>query len=89
MIVNLVKVQLCAAQIFTGFPVLASRNSLYLETGLHPLISRRATAKLVTMYKVHDNEVPQYLKETIPCKVHAICVMEITIQFRNANLNYI
>ena len=64
------KVQLCAARIITGLPILASRDSLYLETGLEPLVSRRKTAKLVTMYKIHNNEVPQYLKETIPSKVN-------------------
>jgi hypothetical protein len=30
---------------------------------------RLKTAKLVTMYKIHNDEVPQYLKETIPRKV--------------------
>jgi hypothetical protein len=52
--------------------ILASRNSLYLEIGLAPLISRRTTAKLVTMYKIHNNEVPQYLKEIIPSRVNKI-----------------
>jgi hypothetical protein len=50
--------------------ILASRDSLYLETGLEPLVSRRITAKLVTMNKVNNNEVPQYLKEKIPSKVN-------------------
>jgi hypothetical protein len=62
------KVQLYAARIITGLPILASRDSLYLETGLEPLVSRRMTAKLVTMYNVCNNEVPQYLEETIPSK---------------------
>ena len=78
------KVQLSAARIITGLPILASRDSLYLETGLEPLNSRRTTAKLVTMYKIHNNEVPQYLKETIPSKVNSISSYDL----RNGN-NYI
>jgi hypothetical protein len=42
---SLVKIQLCAPRIITGLPILASRNSMHLETGLEPLISRRAAAK--------------------------------------------
>ena len=43
---------------------------MYLETGLDPLSYRRASAKLVTMFKIHNNQVPQYLDETIPCKTN-------------------
>jgi hypothetical protein len=49
------EIQVCTAQIITG---LTSRNSLYLETVFQPLISRRKTAKLVTMFKIHG-EVSQ------------------------------
>jgi hypothetical protein len=41
------KVQLSVARTITGLPILATRNSLYLETGLEHLISKRTTAKLV------------------------------------------
>lgn len=56
------KVQLCAAWIITGLPILAYRDSLYLETCLEPLSSKRANARLTTMYKINKNEVPQFLK---------------------------
>jgi hypothetical protein len=71
-VIHLIVVFLSAARIITGLPILASRNSLYLETGLEPLTSRRTAAKLVTMYEIHNNEVSQYLKETIPSKVNNI-----------------
>jgi hypothetical protein len=45
---------------------------VYLETGLEPLISRRTTAKLVTVYKIHNNEVLQNFNKTIRRKVNNI-----------------
>jgi hypothetical protein len=51
------KVQLSDAQIITGLPKLASRNPLFLETGLELYISKRTTAELATVYKVHNNDV--------------------------------
>lgn len=63
---KLEKVQLCAARIITGLPILSSRESLYLETGWTPLSERRKLTKLSTMYKIHNNLVPDYLKEIFP-----------------------
>ena len=119
-ILEKVKVQLhvYAARIITGIFVLAFGDSLYLETCLEPLSTRRAassqvkvsdppallhkdacegagisetltwedgraTAKLVSMHKVHNNEVPQYLKKQYLVKQtilhHTFSVMEKTI----------
>lgn len=64
-------------RIITGLPILPSRDSLYLETGLEPLLSRRSTAKLVTMYKVYNNEVSQYLKEAMHSKVNNMSVYNL------------
>lgn len=63
---KLEKVQLYAARIITGLPILSSRESLYLETGWTPLSERRKLAKLSTMYKIHNNLVPDYLKNIFP-----------------------
>lgn len=38
-----------------GLPVLASIESLYIEIGWEPLVSRRNKAKLITMFKIHTN----------------------------------
>lgn len=63
---KLEKVQLYAARIVSGLSVIASRNSLYLETGWEPLITRRDRLKLSTMFKIHNNLVPSYLKDITP-----------------------
>ena len=55
-----------AARIVTGLPVFASLDSLYFETGWEPLSSRRQAVKLTNMFKIHNNLVPQYLKEVCP-----------------------
>ena len=57
--------QLYAARIVTGLPILASKETLYFETGWEPFCERRKKAKLTTMYKMHINTVLQYLSETI------------------------
>ena len=57
--------QLYAARIVTGLPILASNESLYFETGWEPLCERSRTAKLTTMYRMHINTVLQYLCDTI------------------------
>ena len=62
---KLEKVQLHAARIVTGLPIFAFKDSLYLETGWDPLCKRRENAKLMTMYKIHSNLVPQYLADII------------------------
>ena len=63
---RLEKVQLSAARIVTGLPILASTDSLYTETGWESLVSRRNKAKLITMFKIHTNQVPEYLSNIIP-----------------------
>ena len=62
---KLEKVQLYAARIVTGLPILALKKSLYYETGCEPLCERRRKSKLTTMYKIHTNTVTQYLYDTI------------------------
>ena len=63
---QLEKVQLHAARIVTGLPIFSSRESLYYETGWEPLSSRRHSKKLTVMYKIHNNLVPDYLKQIFP-----------------------
>ena len=41
-------------------------ESLFYETVWEPLSSRRHSKKLTTMYKIHNNFVPDYLKQTFP-----------------------
>ena len=60
------KVQLSAARIVTGLPIFTSTESLYTETGWQPLQNRRYTAKMVTMFKIHNGVAPSYLKDIIP-----------------------
>ena len=62
---KLEKVQLYAARIVTGLPILALKKSLYFENGCEPLCERRRKSKLTTMYKIHTNTVTQYLYDTI------------------------
>jgi hypothetical protein len=47
---KLEKVQLCAARIVTGLPIIASRESLYSETGWQTLKSRCYVSKMTTMF---------------------------------------
>lgn len=64
---KLEKLQLHAAKIVTRLPILASKESVYLETGWESLSKRREIAKLITMYKIHLNLVPQYLSDIVYC----------------------
>lgn len=57
---KLEKVQLYAARIVTGLPIIASKTSLYFETGWETLSARRMTSKHTTMYKIHNKCVPEY-----------------------------
>lgn len=63
---KLEKLQLHAARIVTGLTIFASRESLYFETGWEPLNVRRKTQRLNTMYKIHNNLVPDYLSDIVP-----------------------
>ena len=47
-----------------GLPILAPKESLCFEIGWEPLCERRKKAKLITMYKMHTNTVPQNLCDT-------------------------
>lgn len=63
---GLEKGQLSAARIVTDLPIWASTESLYTESGLEPLVSRRNTAKLITLFKIHRNQIPENLSNIIP-----------------------
>ena len=65
---KLEKLQLNAARIVTGLTLLASRESLYLETGWEPLNQRRKLTRLKTMYKVDKQLTPNYLRDIFPSK---------------------
>ena len=51
--------------IIIGFPIFASLNSLYLETGWDKLDERRKSKKLALMDKIVNNEAPSYLNNQI------------------------
>ena len=78
---KLEKVQLHvhAARIVTGLPILASKESIYFETGWEQLCERRRTAMLTKVYKMHTNIVPQYLCDTIIKKDNIILEMRKSI----------
>lgn len=57
---RLEKVQFSAAKIVTGLPIIASTESFYTETGWELLVSRRNKTKLITMFKIHPNQIPEY-----------------------------
>ena len=63
---KLEKLQLYAARIVTGLTTIASKDSLYFETGWEPLSCRRQEARLKTMFKLHNNLVPEYLMDILP-----------------------
>jgi len=65
---KLEKVQLQAARIITGLPIYASRISLYTETGLEPLIDRRKKCKLKILYKVNNQQTPDYIIDIVQSK---------------------
>jgi hypothetical protein len=58
--------KLKAARIVTGLTLLASRESLYLETGWEPLNHRRKLTRLKTLYKVDKQLTPKYLQNIFP-----------------------
>lgn len=53
-----------------GYPILTFIDTLFLETGFELLLSSRSAAKLVIMYKVHNNKVSEYLKEAISSNIY-------------------
>ena len=65
---KLEKVQLSAARIVTGFPMLASRESLYAKTGWQTWQNRRYAAKMITMFKIYNGCAPPYLNDITPDK---------------------
>ena len=64
--------QLNAARIVTGLPVLSSLRSLYLETGWETLAERRKTKKLTLMYKMIKNDTPCYLNDLLSSLVNDV-----------------
>ena len=63
---RLEQVHLNAARIVTGLPIFASLQSLYQETGWETLAERRKNRKLILMYKIINNDTPNYLTELLP-----------------------
>ena len=66
---RLQQVQLNAARIVTGLPVFASLNSFYHETRWKTPSQRRINKKLSLIYKIINNEVPEYLTNLLPNRV--------------------
>jgi hypothetical protein len=65
---KLEELQFNAARIVTGLTLLASMESLYLETGWEPLNHRKKLTRLKTMYKVDKQLTPNYLRDIFPSK---------------------
>ena len=65
---RLEKIQLIAARIVTGLPIFASRESLYFETGLDPLSTRRNLSRLKTMYNIDRNLLTDNITNIFPKK---------------------
>ena len=59
-------VQLTAARVVTGAMKTTPTVKLYEETGWEPLSKRREKSKLIQMYKIVHNLVPNYLQNIIP-----------------------
>ena len=47
--------------------IFTSREYLYTETGWQTLQNRRYTAKIVTMFKIHNGGAPSYLNDRKGC----------------------
>ena len=78
---KLEKLQLEAARIVTGLPILTKTDSLYFETGWEPLHSRRHRRKLQLFYKIYNCLAPQYLHDLIPPTIQSTPIYPI----RNAS----
>ena len=55
---KLEKVQLYAVRIVTGLPILASKESLYFETGWEPLCERRKKSQIDNNAYKHCTSIP-------------------------------
>ena len=51
----------------TGLSIITSRTSLYLETGLEPLVNRRDRSKHSAMYKTLFHITTLEIPQIIPC----------------------
>ena len=65
------RIQLNAAQVVTGGIRGTPNHQLYMETGWETLKIRRTKRKLLLMYTIMNNEVPQYLSEIIPIELRS------------------
>ena len=63
---RLEKLQLEAARIITGLPSYTSKEALYFETGLETLKSRRKVKRLCLLYKIINEQAPEYLQHLLP-----------------------
>lgn len=59
---KLEQVQLPDARIVTGLPIVTSKDSLYFETALSTLSSRRKIVRLKAIFKVDENIIPTYVQ---------------------------
>ena len=66
---RLEKCQIEALRIITGLPIYCSHSSLYFETGLESLKERRKNRKLCLMYKIQNNQTPDYVSNLMPPSV--------------------
>lgn len=68
---RLERINKTAIRCITGLTISAHRNSLYHESGLEPLATRRKFLRLVQFYKIINNLCPQYLSDLLPAPVQA------------------
>ena len=65
-------VQYEAARIVTGATRSCSKSKLLEETGWDSLEHRRSKHRLITFFKMVNKEVPPYLKNLVPPRVHQV-----------------
>jgi hypothetical protein len=64
---RLEKIQIEATRIVTGLSIYASFDSIYKETELETLSTRRKIKrKMLLFYKIVNKEAPDYLYELVP-----------------------
>ena len=71
---KLEKLQLDAARIVTGLPILTKSEYLYAETGLETLSERRYRRKLQLFFNIKCGMAPEYLRHLVPPTIQSTTI---------------
>ena len=82
---DLEKIQIEAAMIVTGATRSCSNANILEEAGWESLESRRYKHRLITFYKMVNNNVPEYLHTLVPPSVHQVSQRNLRSQ-RNIHI---